>query len=135
MKKPILLKIAPDLTDEQLNDIVEIVQDVQLDGLIATNTTIDRSNLVTSEDEIKRIGNGGLSGQPLKERANEVIRFLRQKLGEKFPIIGVGGIESPQDAVEKLKAGATLLQIYTGFIYEGPSMIKAINKAILKEMR
>jgi len=133
LRKPILLKIAPDLTNDQLDDIVEIVQDVNLDGLIATNTTIDRSDLITSEEEIRKMGNGGLSGQPLKDRANEVVKYLREKLGPEFPIIGVGGIESPQDALERLRAGATLLQIYTGFIYEGPSMIKAINKAVLKE--
>ena len=130
--KPILLKIAPDLTDEQLNDIVEIVLEVKLDGLIATNTTISREGLITSETKVSTIGNGGLSGQPMKDRSNEVISYLRSRLGDDFPIIGVGGIGSPHDAKAKLEAGADLLQIYTGFIYEGPGLIKKINKELLK---
>ncbi len=128
--KPILLKIAPDLTKEQLDDIVSIVIEIKLDGLIATNTTIDRSNLNTSSARIEEIGAGGLSGRPVRDRSNEVIRYLREALGSEFPIIGVGGIMTPQDGVDKIKAGATLIQIYTGFIYEGPGFVKRINKAL-----
>lgn len=118
--KPILLKIAPDLNEAQLNDVVEILKETKTDGVIATNTTISREGLTTSEKEIAAIGNGGLSGKPLTARATEVISFLRKQLGPAYPIIGVGGIMTPQDAFEKLKAGADLVQIYTGFIYEGP---------------
>jgi len=132
--KPILLKIAPDLTNEQLDDIIEIVKEISLDGLIATNTTIDRSSLSASVDELEGIGAGGLSGTPVRDRSNEVIRYLRKGLSEDFPIIGVGGIMTPQDAVDKMKAGATLIQIYTGFIYEGPSFVKQINKALVKAL-
>lgn len=127
--KPILLKIAPDLTNEQLLDIIEIVQYTQISGVIATNTTIERKGLVSENQK----ETGGLSGKPLTKRSTEVIRFLSEKSQGSFPIIGVGGIHSPADAIEKLKAGASLVQIYTGFIYEGPKLIKKINKAILKE--
>lgn len=133
-RKPILLKIAPDLTDAQLDDIIVIVQYSKIDGLIATNTTIDRSTLSTAKKELEAIGNGGLSGKPVKERSTEVIRYLSEKSGQAFPIIGVGGIHSAKDALEKLEAGASLVQLYTGFIYEGPSLIKKINKAILKQV-
>jgi dihydroorotate dehydrogenase len=129
--KPVLLKIAPDLTNSQLDDIVEILHETKTDGVIATNTTISREGLQTQEDEIKAIGNGGLSGAPLTTRSTEVITYLREKLGKNFPIIGVGGIMTPQDAVDKLNAGADLIQIYTGFVYEGPGFIKAINKKIV----
>ena len=132
--KPLLLKIAPDLTTEQLDDIVSIVKEINLDGLIATNTTIDRSGLNTSVEKIEEIGAGGLSGKPVRDRSNEVIRYLRTELGEDFPIIGVGGIMTPQDAVDKMDAGATLIQIYTGFIYEGPGFINRINKALVKSL-
>ena len=128
-QKPILLKIAPDLTDEQLNDIIEIVQDTKIAGVIATNTTISRDGLQSSNKEEV----GGLSGSPLRDRSTEVIRFLHQKSQGAFPIIGVGGIHSPQDALEKLEAGASLIQLYTGFIYEGPSLIKRINEEIIKQ--
>jgi dihydroorotate dehydrogenase len=131
-KKPVLLKIAPDLTTEQLDDIVEILLETKTDGVIATNTTIDRSNLKTEKATIDKIGNGGLSGKPLTDRSTEVIRYLRTKLGKGFPIIGVGGIMKPEDALEKLSAGADLIQLYTGFIYEGPAVVKRINKAIVK---
>jgi dihydroorotate dehydrogenase len=127
-RKPILLKIAPDLTDEQLLDIIEIVATTKIDGVIATNTTISREG-ISSENKKEM---GGLSGKPLTERATEVIRFLSEKSNKAFPIIGVGGIHSAEDALEKLDAGASLVQLYTGFIYEGPSLIKKINKAILK---
>ena len=132
-RKPILLKIAPDLTDAQLDDIIAIVQDSKIDGVIATNTTIDRSMLTTDQKEVEAIGNGGLSGKPVKKRSTEVIRYLSEKSNKAFPIIGVGGIHSAEDAIEKLEAGASLVQLYTGFIYEGPALIKRINKAILKQ--
>lgn len=128
--KPILLKIAPDLTQEQLTDIVEILKSTHTDGVIATNTTIDRANLKADLNEIAKIGAGGLSGAPLKDRSNDVIRFLRKNLGPDYPIIGVGGVMSAQDALEKFKCGANLIQIYTGFIYEGPVLIKKILKSI-----
>lgn len=132
--RPVLLKIAPDLTETQLEDIVAIVKVTGLDGVIATNTTISRDGLQTSRELLERIGAGGLSGKPLTVRATEVIRFLRARLGKDFPIIGVGGIMSPEDALEKLDAGADLVQLYTGFIYEGPGLIKRINKRILDRM-
>ena len=131
-RKPILLKIAPDLTDEQLDDIIAIVADTKIDGVIATNTTIDRSSLKTAKNKVEAIGNGGLSGKPVRLRSTQVIKYLADKSNRAFPIIGVGGIHSAEDALEKLDAGATLLQVYTGFIYEGPSLVKRINKAILK---
>ena len=125
--KPILLKIAPDLSNEQLLDIVDIVNDTKIDGLIATNTTIGREGL-TSKNKIEQ---GGLSGRPLTKRSTEVIRFLAEASNKSFPIIGVGGIHSAKDALEKIEAGAALVQIYTGFIYKGPSLVKQINKALL----
>ena len=131
--KPILLKIAPDLTDEQLQDIIDIVQDSKIDGVIATNTTIAREGLKSHLTLVEE--KGGLSGKPLASRSTEVIRFLSQKSKGAFPIIGVGGIHSAQDALDKLEAGAALLQLYTGFIYEGPGLIKRINKAILEQER
>ncbi|RXJ45857.1 quinone-dependent dihydroorotate dehydrogenase [Gelidibacter gilvus] len=131
-RKPILLKIAPDLTDEQLLDIIDIVSITKIDGVIATNTTIAREGLKSdNKNEM-----GGLSGKPLTKRSTEVIRFLADKSNKAFPIIGVGGIHSAEDALEKLDAGADLIQLYTGFIYEGPKLIKDINKAILaKQLR
>ncbi len=130
--KPILLKIAPDLTDGQLDDIIEIVDETKIAGIISTNTTISRASLHEDEENIKKIGNGGLSGRPLRQRSTEVIRYLKEhSKGEMF-IIGVGGIASPEEAIEKLNAGANLLQIYSGLIYEGPSLIKKINQQILK---
>jgi dihydroorotate dehydrogenase len=131
-RKPILLKIAPDLTNEQLDDIITIVADTKIDGVIATNTTIDRSGLKTDKNKVVAIGNGGLSGKPVGLRSTELIKYLADKSNRAFPIIGVGGIHSAEDALEKLDVGATLLQVYTGFIYEGPSLVKSINKAILK---
>jgi len=131
--KPLLLKIAPDLTNEQLDDIIEIVQETKIDGVIATNTTISRENLKANDALIDDIGAGGLSGAPLKKRSTEVIRYLKDKSNASFPIIGVGGIMSAEDAIEKLNAGADLIQIYTGFIYEGPSLIKRINQEIIKQ--
>ncbi len=127
-QKPILLKIAPDLTNEQLDDIIEIVLETKIAGVIATNTTIYREGLQSeNKDEM-----GGLSGKPLTNRSTEVIRYLSHKSNKAFPIIGVGGIHSAQDAMEKLDAGADLVQLYTGFIYEGPQLIKEINQEILR---
>lgn len=130
IQRPILLKIAPDLTNSQLDDIIEIVEETKIDGIIATNTTIDRSNLKTKD--VESIGAGGLSGKPLRQRSTEVIQYLHQQSSGKFPIIGVGGIHSSEDAIEKINAGASLVQIYTGFIYEGPKLIREINEALLK---
>ncbi|MCL4140899.1 UNVERIFIED_CONTAM: hypothetical protein GTU68_000420 [Idotea baltica] len=127
-RKPILLKIAPDLTDTQLLDIIDIVDVTKIDGVIATNTTISREGL-QSENK-KEVG--GLSGKPLTNRSTEVIRFLADKSNKAFPIIGVGGVNSAQDALEKIEAGADLVQVYTGFIYEGPKLVKRINKALTK---
>jgi len=132
--KPVLLKIAPDLTVSQLDDIVEILIQTKIDGVIATNTTIHREGLHTSASELAEIGAGGLSGGPLTQRSTEVIRYLREKLGKDFPIIGVGGIMAPQDALEKIQAGADLIQIYTGFVYEGPGFVKSINRAIARQL-
>lgn len=125
--KPILLKIAPDLTDEQLLDIIDIVKETNIAGVIATNTTIERKNLQSSNQK----ETGGLSGKPLSKRSTEVIRFLSQKSDNAFPIIGVGGIHSAEDALEKLDAGASLVQLFTGFIYEGPDLIRSINRALI----
>jgi dihydroorotate dehydrogenase len=130
--KPILLKIAPDLSNDQLDDIVEIALSLPLDGIIATNTTISRQGLITSPEVVREIGAGGLSGKPLTKRSTEVIRYLNQKLGGSIPIIGVGGIHSTEDALEKLAAGASLIQLYTGFIYEGASLIADINNELIK---
>ncbi len=134
-KKPILLKIAPDLNTDQLDEIIEIVMLTKLSGVVATNTTTSRDHLTTEKQVIEQIGNGGLSGIPLNDRATEVILYLAEKANKSFPIIGVGGIHSADDALEKLNAGADLVQIYTGFIYEGPSLIKKINKRILNNSK
>ena len=128
LSKPILLKIAPDLSDAQLDDIVEIVLESQIAGVIATNTTLNREGLASAKTLTDEAG--GLSGKPLSQRATEVIAYLNKKSKNAFPIIGVGGIHSAKDALEKLQAGASLVQVYTGFIYEGPGLIKAINKGI-----
>jgi dihydroorotate dehydrogenase len=128
--KPVLLKIAPDLTVEQLDDVITILKETKTDGVIATNTTISREGLETEKTVVEKMGSGGLSGKPLANRSNEVIRYLRKELGKDYPIIGVGGIMSVQDAVEKIKAGADLIQIYTGFVYEGPGFVKRILKAL-----
>ena len=132
-QKPVLLKIAPDLTDGQLDDILEILKSENVDGIIATNTTISRDNLKTSDDTVKKIGNGGLSGLPLQKRSLEVVKYLRNK-NANIPIIGVGGISEPQHAIEMLNAGANLIQVYSGLIYQGPSFIKKIKKAILANL-
>ncbi|MGB5394793.1 MAG: quinone-dependent dihydroorotate dehydrogenase [Lutimonas sp.] len=125
--KPILLKIAPDLSDDQLLDIIDIVKATGIAGVIATNTTISRDNLLSEAKKEQ----GGLSGKPLTKRSTEVIRFLAERSNKAFPIIGVGGIHSPEDAIEKINAGADLIQLYTGFIYEGPGLVRQINEALL----
>ncbi len=130
-QKPILLKIAPDLNNTQLDEIIELVAETKLDGVIASNTSTDRTGLKASNERLNAIGNGGLSGQPIKEKSTKVIKYLADNSNKAFPIIGVGGIHSAKDALEKIEAGADLVQIYTGFIYEGPKLIKEINKAIL----
>ena len=128
--KPILLKIAPDLTDDQLNDIAAIVRETGLNGVIATNTTISRDDLNTASKKITAIGAGGLSGTPLQVRSATVIRYLRQQLGPEPVIIGVGGIDSPEAALEKIRAGANLVQVYTGLVYEGPGLVRRILKKL-----
>jgi dihydroorotate dehydrogenase len=131
--KPILLKIAPDLTNGQLDDIIAIIADTGIAGVIATNTTISREGLATDAHAVAQMGAGGVSGRPLRERSTEVIRYLHQQSGGAFPIIGVGGIATAADAQEKLQAGASLVQVYTSFIYEGPGLARQINKALLAE--
>ena len=131
--KPILLKIAPDVNQNQLDDIIEIVTETSIDGIVATNTTISREGLSYTADQIKQVGAGGLSGQPLRERSTEVIRYIHTKSKGSIPVIGVGGIMSKEDALEKLEAGASLIQLYTGFIYEGPALVKTINKELLRQ--
>ncbi len=128
--KPILIKIAPDLTESQLNDIIEIVMDSGIDGIVATNTTISREGLIASDAQVEAIGMGGLSGKVLSRRATEVIDYINKKTEGRMPIIGVGGIYDEASALDKIHAGAGLIQIYTGFIYEGPSFIKRIAKSI-----
>lgn len=130
-ERPILLKIAPDLNMVQLDEVIEIVITSEIDGVVAANTTTSRENLKTDEITIQKIANGGLSGKPIKDKSTEVIRYLAKKSGNAFPIIGVGGIHSAEDALEKINAGADLVQIYTGFIYEGPALVKQINKALI----
>jgi dihydroorotate dehydrogenase len=132
--KPILLKIAPDLTNGQLDDIVDLALEINLDGLIATNTTISREGLKTTSKELDEIGAGGLSGKPLTKRSTEVIKYLADNLNGKTPIIGVGGIHTPQDALEKLEAGASLIQVYSGFIYNGPTFVKEINQYLADKL-
>jgi dihydroorotate dehydrogenase len=130
--KPILLKIAPDLTDSQLDDIIDIVAETKIDGVIATNTTISRDGLNTSQKTIANIGNGGLSGAPVKSRSTEVIAYLHRNSKGAFPIVGVGGVDSAESAKEKMEAGASLIQVYSGFVYQGPGLVKTINKGLVK---
>ena len=130
MSKPILLKIAPDLNNQQLDEIIEVVAEAKIDGVIAANTSTNREDLITDGKVLNEIGNGGLSGQPVKDRSTAVIKYLSEKSNKAFPIIGVGGIHSADDAIEKLKAGASLVQVYTGFIYEGPKLVKSINQKV-----
>lgn len=133
-QKPILLKIGPDLNKIQLDEVIEIVAETKIDGVIATNTSTNREGLLASKEQLEAIGNGGLSGKPIKDSSTKVIKYLADTSNKAFPIIGVGGIHSAEDALEKLNAGADLIQIYTGFIYEGPALVKRINKAILAEV-
>jgi dihydroorotate dehydrogenase len=133
IKKPILLKIAPDLNNSQLDEIIELVAETKIDGVIASNTSTTRDNLNASKERLQEIGNGGVSGLPIKDQSTQVIKYLAETSNKSFPIIGVGGIHSAEDALEKLKAGADLVQVYTGFIYEGPGLIKKINKALLEK--
>ncbi|MCF8371958.1 MAG: quinone-dependent dihydroorotate dehydrogenase [Bacteroidales bacterium] len=130
-KKPILLKIAPDLNNSQLDDVIEIVTETGIDGIVATNTTIERNGLSYPKEHVDALGAGGLSGQPLRKRSTEIIKYIAEKSGGRIPIIGVGGILSEEDAIEKLDAGASLVQLYTGFIYEGPWLVKRINKKLI----
>jgi dihydroorotate dehydrogenase len=131
--KPILLKIAPDLTNEQLDEIIEIVQETKIAGLIATNTTISREGLITPSAEVEALGAGGVSGKPLTQRSTEVIRYIHTKSNGSIPMMAVGGIHTAKDALDKIDAGATLVQLYSGFIYEGPGLIKEINQVLIKK--
>lgn len=131
--KPVLLKIAPDLSEVELDDVIEIVKELKLSGVVAANTSTNRTGLKTPQSELDDIGYpGGLSGVPVKDRSTKVIKYLYRKLGDEYPIIGVGGIHSAQDAKEKLAAGAKLVQVYTGFVYEGPGLVRSINEELLK---
>lgn len=131
--KPILLKISPDLSFEQIDDLLNIINKLSLDGIVAVNTTTGRNGLVETPERIAQIGNGGLSGKPLTARSIEVVRYVSMKTNGKLPIIGVGGIMSVDDALNMLRAGAYLIQVYSGFIYDGPGLVKKINEAIIKE--
>ncbi len=133
IKKPVLLKISPDLNEKQLDETLEIVERLRIDGIVATNTTVSRKGLKTSLKKIEAIGKGGMSGAPITQRSLEVVRYICEKTHGKLPIIAVGGIMSVTDALNMLDAGATLIQLYTGFIYEGPGLAKRINKAILQQ--
>lgn len=133
-KKPILLKISPDLNLKQVDETLDVVKRCNIDGIIATNTTTSREGLKTNGNKVSEIGNGGLSGKPIRDRSTELIRYISTKTNKTLPVIGVGGIFTPQDALDKLEAGASLVQVYTGFIYEGPSLAKRINKAVKKHM-
>ena len=134
IKKPILVKISPDLNFQQIDDVLELISQTGMDGIVATNTTIKRENLATGAKMIEQIGNGGLSGKPLRQRSTEIIKYISEKTNGKLTIIGTGGIMSPEDAIEKIRAGASLIQIYTGFIYEGPCIVKKINKVLSEKL-
>mgnify|MGYP001943096001 FL=1 len=135
VQKPILLKIAPDLNPAQLDEIIELIQKTKIAGVIASNTSVSREGLKTSKQQLNAIGNGGLSGLPVKSKSTKVIQYLSKNSNKAFPIIGVGGIHSAEDALEKIDAGADLVQIYTGFVYEGPALIKRINKALIQRAK
>ncbi len=126
--KPILLKIAPDLSQTQINDVIDLAQEINLDGLVVANTSLDRSKLITPNSQLENIGAGGLSGLPVKQRATQLIQYIHDKTGGKIPIIASGGLFTSEDAAEKLRAGASLVQVWTGFIYEGPAIVKNICK-------
>ena len=130
IQRPILLKIAPDLTTEQLDDVIDLALEINLDGLVATNTTISRENLRSTNSTVLKIGAGGLSGMPLKQKSNDIIKYISQKTNGKIPIISSGGIFTALDAKERLHSGAALIQVWTGFIYEGPSIVKKICNGI-----
>ncbi|HET7899261.1 MAG TPA: quinone-dependent dihydroorotate dehydrogenase, partial [Flavisolibacter sp.] len=130
VQRPILLKIAPDLTWEQIDDVIDLAKEINLDGLVATNTTISREGLTTDTKEVAAIGAGGLSGKPLKEKSTEVVQYIHQKTGGQIPLIGSGGIFTAADASDKLKAGASLIEVWTGFIYEGPGIVKSICRGL-----
>jgi dihydroorotate dehydrogenase len=131
-KKPVLLKISPDLNEQQLDETLEIVGRLKLDGIVATNTTVSREGLLSPAEKIQAIGKGGMSGAPITVRSLEVVRYIHQKSEGKLPIIAVGGIMSVEDALNMLDAGATLIQIYTGFIYQGPGLARQINRTLVK---
>lgn len=131
VQKPVLLKIAPDLTDTQVDDVIELALEINLDGLVVSNTTISREGLESNAEKVQQIGAGGLSGRPLQNRSTSLIRYIRNKTGGRLPIIGSGGIFSGKDAIEKLDSGASLIEVWTGFIYEGPFIVKRICKALL----
>ena len=133
IQKPVLLKISPDLNEKQLDETLEIVERLGIDGIVATNTTVGRKGLMASKKELEIIGNGGMSGAPITQRSLEVVRYIAGKTSGKLPIIAVGGIMSVTDAMNMFEAGATLIQLYTGFIYEGPGLARKINRAILKQ--
>jgi dihydroorotate dehydrogenase len=133
-KKPILVKISPDLNSNQIDDVLELISLTGMDGIVATNTTIQRENLISGTEIIEKIGQGGLSGKPLRQRSTEIIKYIAEKTKGNLVIIGVGGIMSPEDALEKIHAGAHLIQIYTGFIYEGPAIVKRINKVLMEKL-
>ncbi len=130
--KPILLKISPDLNFKQIDETISIIQRIGIDGIVAVNTTITREGLITSESRVKAIGKGGLSGAPLREKSNAIIRYIKEKTEGRLPVIGSGGVMTVKDAIEKLEAGADLIQVYTGFVYEGPGFVKKILKALIR---
>jgi dihydroorotate dehydrogenase len=133
IQRPILLKIAPDLTQEQIDDVIDLATEINLDGLVAANTSLDRSRLTTPASQLESIGAGGLSGLPVKNRATEIVQYIAQKTGGKIPVIASGGIFTGEDAAEKLQAGASLVQVWTGFIYEGPAIVKKITKYLASQ--
>ena len=126
------MKISPDLNLRQIDDVLDLIKEFGMDGVVATNTTVTRENLTTNPVRVEQIGSGGLSGKPIRDRSTEIIRYIYRKTGGNLPIIGVGGIMNAADAIEKLRAGALLVQVYTGFIYEGPGIVKKINRALVR---
>ena len=133
IQKPILLKIAPDLTFEQIDDIIDLATEINLDGLVTANTSISRKNLETGDARLKTIGAGGVSGLPLKQRSTEIVKYIYQKTNGQIPVIASGGVFTGNDAMEKLDAGALMVQVWTGFVYEGPAIVKNIYKALGSE--
>jgi dihydroorotate dehydrogenase len=130
IQKPILLKIAPDLESEQIDDVIDLAKEINLDGLVATNTTVSRDQLQTPNSRLQTIGAGGLSGKPLQKRSTEIVQYIRNKTDNKIPILASGGIFNGRDAKEKINAGASLVEVWTGFIYEGPFIVKRICKEL-----